>query len=168
TVVELNVAVVKEEIPLHPHTESEEKDRFVLKQKDVVLFTAYEANGLGPFFECARQGKCSASCTEVLVSDVVASLPDGMKSSKVPTLGHQIYLAALSRRFDGTELKEKVKAVLKCPAADLAKSIGSICAGAETPEITHEIILGQARIRHQRCDRVSAALNQSGALPLKM
>ncbi|KAH7714547.1 hypothetical protein AAVH_18095 [Aphelenchoides avenae] len=166
--VELNVAVVKEEIPLHPYSESEEKDRFVSKQKDVVLFTAYEANGLGPFYECHGQNKCSANCHEVFFSDIVASLPDGVESAKVPTLGHQIYLAALSRRFDGTDLEEKVKAVLKCPAADLAKSIGRICAGAEIPEITHEIILGQARIRHQRCDRVSAALIQSGGLPLKM
>ncbi|KAH7718821.1 hypothetical protein AAVH_13707 [Aphelenchoides avenae] len=132
TTVELNVAVVNEEIPLKPCAGSEEKDRFVSKQKDVVLFAAYEANGLGPFYECAGPGKCSANCTEVLLTDVVASLPDGVKSAKVPTLGHQIYLAALSRRFDGTDLEEK------------------------------------ARIRHQRCDRVSAARIQSGALPLKM
>ncbi|KAH7714699.1 gagpol and env protein precursor, partial [Aphelenchoides avenae] len=168
TTVELNVAAVKEEIPLHPYAESEEKDRFISKEKDVVLFTAFEANGLGPFYECSGRDKCSPNCNEVLLADVVSSLPDGLKSSKVPTLGHQIYLAALSRRFDGTGLEEKVKAVLKCPAADLAKSIGTICAGAEIPEITHEIILGQARIRHQRCDRVSAALIQSGTLPLKM
>ncbi|KAH7720467.1 gagpol and env protein precursor [Aphelenchoides avenae] len=169
TTVELNVAAVREEIPLHPYAESEEKDRFVSKEKDVVLFTAYEANGLGPFYECGGRDKCTPNCSEVPLSEVVPSLPDGStKSAKVPSLGHQVYLAALSRRYDGTDLEEKVKAVLKCPAADLAKSFSSICAGAETPEITHEIILSQARIRHLHCDRLSSALIQSVGMPLKM
>ncbi|KAH7706406.1 hypothetical protein AAVH_26366 [Aphelenchoides avenae] len=144
TTVELNVAAVREELPLHPYVESEEKDRFVSKEKDVVIFTAFEANGLGPFYECGGRGKCSANCNDVMLSDVVSALSDGSaKSVKVPTLGHQIYLAALSRRFDGADLEEKVKAVLKCPAADLAKTIGSICAGCR-------------------------ALIQSAGLPLKM
>ncbi|KAH7717706.1 hypothetical protein AAVH_14850 [Aphelenchoides avenae] len=169
TTVELNVSKVREEIPLHPYAESEEKDRFVSKEKEVVLFTAFEANGLGPFYECGGSKKCSPNCSEVLVSEVVPTLADGStKITKVPTLCHQIYLAALSRRYDGTDLEEKVKAVLKCPAADLAKSFSSICAGSETPEITHEIILSQARIRHLRCDRVSSALIQSVGMPLKM
>ncbi|KAH7729784.1 hypothetical protein AAVH_02258 [Aphelenchoides avenae] len=134
--------------------------------REVVIIGQKSGMGLGIFDEC--NGACSADCVGVTLADIA---PDGLSKEPtvvgqriVPTFAHQIAISRAAQVIDGMELGSFCEKVLKLPAEDVDRALGSI--HFKLPAPTTQLLAAQARLRKEKCATTRAALELSGTRPL--